>query len=193
MEAVAEAVMDMQAILLENKTNVDKLEMWNIKGQYIVWNHTFLPSFSHLQLAAILCGWPAILKLMCVTVNDWDSNKKLCQNHYLGDFLWCESVMGEMERIIDRKPFLGNQTSSSECFNSQENSFVFLKSETKTLIDTASFVNLTTDWKQLAWFHHWSSLINTLYRLYNLYKTNWVYKRHFVCFGGFCASLGREQ
>lgn len=55
MEAVAEAVMDMQAILLENKTNVDKLEMWNTKGQYIVWNHTFLPSFSHLQLTAILC------------------------------------------------------------------------------------------------------------------------------------------
>lgn len=35
MEAVAEAVMDMQAILLGNKTNVDKLEMWNIKGQYV--------------------------------------------------------------------------------------------------------------------------------------------------------------
>lgn len=33
MEAVAEAVMDMQAILLENKTSVDKLEMWNTNGQ----------------------------------------------------------------------------------------------------------------------------------------------------------------
>lgn len=33
MEAVAEAVMDMQAILLGNKTSVDKLEMWNTKGQ----------------------------------------------------------------------------------------------------------------------------------------------------------------
>lgn len=43
MEAVAEPVMDMQAILLRNQGNVDKLEMWNIKGQDVVWNHTFLP------------------------------------------------------------------------------------------------------------------------------------------------------
>ncbi len=33
MEAVAEAVMDMRASLLRNKTNVDEVEMWNIKGQ----------------------------------------------------------------------------------------------------------------------------------------------------------------
>ena len=51
MEAVAEAVMDMQAILLGNKTNVDKLEMRNMKGQYIVWNHEFLPSLSHLAVS----------------------------------------------------------------------------------------------------------------------------------------------
>lgn len=31
MEAVAEAITDMQAILLRNKTNADKLEMWNVK------------------------------------------------------------------------------------------------------------------------------------------------------------------
>lgn len=31
MEAVAEAVTDMQAILLRNETNADKLEMWNVK------------------------------------------------------------------------------------------------------------------------------------------------------------------
>lgn len=41
MEAVAEAVMDMQAILLENKTNVDKLEMWNINGQCSLESHVF--------------------------------------------------------------------------------------------------------------------------------------------------------
>lgn len=52
MEAVAEAVMDMQAILLGNKTNVDKLEMWNIKGQYVnsLKSHVF-PSFSHLAVS----------------------------------------------------------------------------------------------------------------------------------------------
>lgn len=50
MEAVAEAVMDMQAILLENKTSVDKLEMWNTKGQYSLETHFSLPSFSHLAV-----------------------------------------------------------------------------------------------------------------------------------------------
>lgn len=34
MEAVAEAVMDMRAIPLGNKANVDMVEMWNVKGQY---------------------------------------------------------------------------------------------------------------------------------------------------------------
>lgn len=42
MEAVAEPVMDMQSMLLGNQNNVDKLEMWNIKGQDVGWNHTFL-------------------------------------------------------------------------------------------------------------------------------------------------------
>lgn len=34
METVADAVMDMQAVLLGNKTNVDELVMRSIKGQY---------------------------------------------------------------------------------------------------------------------------------------------------------------
>lgn len=50
MEAVAEAVMEMQAILLENKTSVDKLEKWNTKGQYSLEAHLCLPSFSHLAV-----------------------------------------------------------------------------------------------------------------------------------------------
>lgn len=85
MEAVAEAVMDMQAILLGNKTNVDKLEMWNIKGQYSLESQVFAFILSSCCLwknsrscnykfdcdtcdAACVC--PAILKMMCVTVKD---------------------------------------------------------------------------------------------------------------------------
>lgn len=59
MEAVAEAVMDMQAILLGNKTNVDEVEMWNIKGQY-----KFLPS-SFFSSEAVTVHLTVILVILC--------------------------------------------------------------------------------------------------------------------------------
>lgn len=78
MEAVAEAVMETQAILLGNETNVDKLDMWNLEGQYS-WNHTFLPPMSHLDAsnkteeAATVCLTDIVM--LCVPsstdVCDW--------------------------------------------------------------------------------------------------------------------------
>lgn len=67
MEAVAEAVMDMQAILLGNETNADKLETQSIKGtiyslesQLIAFSHLAVPGKRAeavtVHLTVVLCG-----------------------------------------------------------------------------------------------------------------------------------------